>query len=89
MGVENKCIETDTRNVLKYRTEFEAIAAENLNAHIIRTYDLFCRDGRCNMADSGVLHFRDEHHLNMQGSEMAGAMIASKINLIKHNAEKR
>jgi SGNH domain (fused to AT3 domains) len=88
VGIENKCIEADTLQNVKFSPVFDEIAQNNPRFHVIRTYGQFCRDGICKMGDEGVLYFRDEHHLNIPGSRKVGLEIARQMNDIENNGGK-
>lgn len=88
LGIENKCSETDKQSILNFGPEFENISANNPNAHVLRTYDMFCQNKRCSMADAGELYFRDEHHLNVQGSKKVGVAIGRQIMSFSEKAGK-
>jgi hypothetical protein len=45
------------------------IVGSNKSVGIINTAKYFCKDGYCSMADNGRLFYRDNHHLNINGSK--------------------
>lgn len=88
LGIENKCSEPDRDTGASYLPAFGAIAAENSSGsgsvNVIKIYNLFCQQGSCYMARDGVLHFRDEHHLNLTGSAVAANIIVEQIVTTSH-----
>ena len=81
LSIENKCVESDRQANLTYLPAFKALVekTESAEVNLIRIYDLFCNAGSCSMARDGVLLYRDEHHLNFFGSQLAGASIAHEV----------
>ena len=81
LGLENRCAEPDRRTNASYLPFFETLATEygSGNVSVIKTYDLFCRQGSCSMAKDGVLHFRDNYHLNVSGSALVANAIAEQM----------
>lgn len=80
LGIDNKCSDPDTQAFLSYRPFFEEIAKRNEKVSVIHTYQSFCRDGYCEMAENGMLLFRDDHHLNINGSKKIGPIVARGVN---------
>jgi hypothetical protein len=80
LGFENRCSETE-RHSAPNLTAFQDIATENGSGsvNVIKAYDLFCQQGSCSMARDGILHFRDEHHLNVSGSALVAEAIAEQM----------
>ena len=42
---------------------------------MIHTAKYFCQNGFCSMAKNGKLFYRDNHHLNINGSKYLGRKI--------------
>lgn len=80
LGIDNKCKDPDSNGFTSYRPYFEEIARSNKNVKVIYTYESFCREGHCEMAEGGKLLYRDGHHLNLNGSKKIGAIIAREVN---------
>lgn len=80
LGIDNKCRDVDTHAFISYRPTFDDIAKRNTKVRVIHTYQSFCRAGYCEMAENGILLFRDDHHLSISGSKKIGPIIAGKVN---------
>lgn len=80
LGIDNKCRDEDTQDYDIYRPVFDEIAMRNNKVRVIHTYESFCREGYCEMAENGNLLFRDDHHLNINGSKKIGPIIAREVN---------
>lgn len=63
----------------EYMNVFDEVAEEFDNVRVVRTYELLCADGVCSMARNGVLLFRDEDHLNIDGSTYVGEAIVRSM----------
>ncbi len=68
-----------------YMFALEAAQLRDPDLLLVRLDDLFCDDHLCRMDASGQLFFRDNNHLNIQGSEFVGASLASQIRKWHHN----
>lgn len=81
LWIETRCQEPDAQAGRERRAVLEKAATEaGLQVgRVVRTYDLFCRDGICSMASGGNLYFRDRNHLNFSGSERAAEVIVQSI----------
>lgn len=55
--------------------------SEQTGVGLIETYDLFCSDGQCSVAsnDQSTIFYRDRDHLNIPGSRLVGAAVASVV----------
>lgn len=51
------------------------ITDSNKSVEIINTAKYFCKDGYCSMASDGELFYRDNHHLNINGSRFLARKI--------------
>jgi hypothetical protein len=54
-------------------------AAQQSPIELIQLKQLFCEDGTCTMAKDGKLLFRDDNHLNMNGSRYVGKVISQAL----------
>jgi peptidoglycan/LPS O-acetylase OafA/YrhL len=81
LGSENKCLGPHPRVNAQYLPTFDDIASAigHDRVQIIKTYDLFCKEETCSMARDGTLFYRDETHVNVNGSMMLGSAIAERI----------
>lgn len=81
LGIENKCNEPDRQTSALFLPVFETLATKygSETVRLIRTNDLFCHHGSCSMARDGVLLFRDENHLNVNGSTLVANFIVEQI----------
>jgi peptidoglycan/LPS O-acetylase OafA/YrhL len=64
---------------LQYKSDFD-FAKNNSKVNLIDLNGLFCSDEECNMAKEGRLLFRDENHLNINGSRLIAEHIAAFLN---------
>jgi len=48
------------------------IAKDNPSIHLLNTLSYFCNDYECNMSRNNELLYRDNHHLNIKGSQYVG-----------------
>ena len=78
---QQQCIDKDfvQKQYLQYQPEFE-IAKEHSKVNILDLYSYFCSENSCSMAKDGQLLFRDENHLNINGSRFIAIPIASQLN---------
>jgi peptidoglycan/LPS O-acetylase OafA/YrhL len=83
LGIDNKCRDDDAKGYLSYRPVFDEIAKRNQKVRVVHTYESFCRAGHCEMAEDGILLFRDDHHLNINGSKKIGPIIAREVNELR------
>ena len=81
LGLKNKCIEPDRFANAAYLPIFQSLAKNNYSDKfkLIKTYEFFCKQGFCSMTKDGFVLFRDEHHLNVAGSELLARTIADQI----------
>lgn len=79
LGSRNQCIEDDDKFNSKYRVYIkylEKISNEYKSVHLLRTAKFFCANGPCSMQINNELMYRDDHHLNINGSKyMAGKLL--------------
>jgi hypothetical protein len=52
---------------------------ENKEVSVINTVPLFCNEKNCTMEKDGKLLYRDDQHLNIEGSRYIGKFIAAEI----------
>ncbi len=78
---QHQCVEKDffKKQYTQYQPDFE-VAKANPKVHIIDLYSLFCLGDSCAMAKDGLLLFRDENHVNINGSRLIAKRIESQLN---------
>ncbi len=84
-GQENRC----QSEIVPSESIAEAFkSAKNLNIEIIDTFSFFCiNNNKCSMVKNDQVIFRDDNHLNLQGSLSLGKSISSQLNyMIKLNS---
>jgi peptidoglycan/LPS O-acetylase OafA/YrhL len=83
LGSENRCTEPNPRANKHYLPVFEEIANKigRDQVRVIKTYDLFCEADSCSMAGGGILYYRDETHVNIDGSSKLAIAIAEKMRI--------
>jgi len=79
LGITNKCSEPDRRTNLAYMPALKSFASAGQNVGTIEIYQAFCDNETCTMAEGGVLHFRDDNHLNVDGSIFAADAIVAHL----------
>ncbi len=79
LGVANKCSDPDQRGNSAYMPALKALASASKNVGTIEIYQMFCDQEICTMAQGGVLHFRDDNHLNVDGSVFAADAIVKQL----------
>lgn len=62
------------RTLAAYLPSLEAVAAAT-GVRLLRIGPEFCRDGLCSMERDGALLYRDENHLNLEGSRFVAGVI--------------
>lgn len=62
-----------------YRDQLDAALARVPGAQFVSTVNVFCRDDLCSMGSDGLLYYRDQHHLNINGSRRAGSHLATLL----------
>lgn len=79
-GQKSNCLEDNKIFYSKYQNYypiFQSIEAGNKDAKILKTAEYFCGKDFCTMAENGVLFYRDQHHLNLNGSRYLGKKIVA------------
>jgi peptidoglycan/LPS O-acetylase OafA/YrhL len=56
----------------RYSSALEAVVRESYPAKLIRLKEYFCDDLHCSMVQQGVVMYRDDNHLNIEGSIYVG-----------------
>jgi hypothetical protein len=81
LSFKNNCEEDKNYFGKKYQTYAPAIEMlkKNKNVTIINTVTLFCDDKNCSMEKDGKLLYRDDQHLNIEGSRYIGKFIADEM----------
>jgi peptidoglycan/LPS O-acetylase OafA/YrhL len=79
LGVTNQCEEPDHEAARPRIEVLQDIAATHPQVRLVEIYSRFCSDGRCAMAHDGVLHFRDNNHLNVGGSVSVSDAILQEL----------
>ena len=80
LGVSNLCDEEETKlesQLGLYAGDLAAAVTANPGARLIDTAHMFCSGAVCSMAANGKLFYRDENHLNINGSRFIGAKIVT------------
>jgi len=78
LGAPNRCeanISLLERQLGSYVGDLTAVVAANPGTRLIDTAHMLCSDSVCSMAASSRLLYRDEDHLNINGSRLIGAKI--------------
>ena len=77
---KNKCSE-DLSELDKYYLEkFNDLKEDTkIKFHFINTYKLLCNDLQCSMSKNKILFYRDDNHLNINGSQYLGKEIKYDI----------
>jgi peptidoglycan/LPS O-acetylase OafA/YrhL len=76
----NLCDEDESaleRQLGLYAGDLAAVVAANPGARLIDTAHMFCSGAVCSMAADGKLLYRDDNHLNINGSRFLGAKIVA------------
>lgn len=82
LGQEHNCrqnIESINRKRMDYYTILNSVSEKYPSLKIIDTAGFFCDDNYCSMGRDGILYYRDNHHLNVEGSKSLSSYI------IQHN----
>ncbi len=66
-----------------YMPELRQLLSTLPSVQFIDLKDLFCTEQTCSMVKENRLMYRDENHLNTQGSEHVGKLLISKYNTLK------
>lgn len=78
LGRENKCrqdIEITKKERMDYYSIFSTVTEKYPDINIIDTTGFFCDSNYCSMSRDGILFYRDDHHLNINGSQGLGRYI--------------
>ena len=81
LSFKNNCIDDKNYFYKKYQTYasvFESLK-KNKEVTIINTVPLLCDGKNCTMEKDGKLLYRDDQHLNIEGSRYIGKFIADEI----------
>jgi len=81
LSSKNNCIEDKKYFDKKYQTyisTFELIK-KNKEVAVINTVPLFCNEKNCTMEKNGKILYRDDQHLNIEGSRYIGKFIADEM----------
>ena len=81
LSFKNNCEEDKNYFDKKYQTYAPTIELlkKNNNVAVINTVALFCEDKNCSMEKDGKLLYRDDQHLNIEGSRYIGKFIADEM----------
>jgi len=81
LSLKNNCEEDKNYFGKKYQTYVPAfeMLKKNSNVTLINTVTLFCDDKNCSMEKDGKLLYRDDQHLNIEGSRYIGKFIADEM----------
>ncbi len=60
-------------------------ASSQSGVHLLDLHDVFCDDAVCHMAQNGQILFRDNNHVNINGSKILGWSVAKKFQLAKQS----
>ena len=77
---ENFCTQVYNESDLFYLEKFKEFKEnKNLPITFIDTYNLFCNNSECSMAKNNELFYRDDNHLNINGSFFVGQKFLYEI----------
>jgi peptidoglycan/LPS O-acetylase OafA/YrhL len=81
LSSKNNCIEDKKYFDRKYQTYIPTIKLlkKNKEITVINTALLFCNEKNCSMEKNGKLLYRDDQHLNIEGSRYIGKFIADEM----------
>jgi len=81
LSSKNNCIEDKKYFDRKYQIYIPTIELlkKNKEITVINTVPLFCNDQNCSMEKNGKLLYRDDQHLNIEGSRYIGKFIADEM----------
>jgi hypothetical protein len=82
LGLPARCdedISALNRQLAVYADDLAAAVASNPGARLIDTAHMLCRGDVCSMAENGKLLYRDNNHLNLNGSYVIGARLVSAV----------
>lgn len=72
------------RYELLYKDILERLTQDFPQVRYIPLRDYFCSDESCSMTQDGVVLYRDNHHLNILGSQYVGAKLFELLPEFKH-----
>lgn len=92
LWIENKCLQ-DTKllhlQLDDYFPVLKSVAEHNVKLKIIRTSEFFCSESFCSMAKNGILFYRDNNHLNINGSTHLWRYIVEKTPELRVSGDER
>lgn len=68
-----------------YLPMLEQAAHGQTQVHLLKLSDVFCDETSCHMAKDGQILFRDNNHVNINGSKFLGKAVANKLMLAKQS----
>ena len=77
-GAANRCDEDVSaleRQLAIYSSDLEAVEAANPGVRVLDTAHLLCAGAVCSMTSGGKLLYRDDNHLNINGSRLIGGKL--------------
>ena len=86
LWIDNKCVQGSEIFHLQFDNYYPAlksVADTNTKLKLIRTSDVFCDEKFCSMARNGILFYRDNHHLNINGSRQLGRYIVENNPMLR------
>jgi len=69
---------TETKKANQYEEMLKRILTKNPNIQLLQTMKYFCHEKECSMIQGGELLYRDNNHLNINGSKYLGKKITSE-----------
>ena len=81
LSSKNNCVEDKKYFDKKYQAYAPALKLlkKNKEVSVINTVPLFCNEKNCTMEKDGKLLYRDDQHLNIEGSRYIGKFIAEEM----------
>ena len=81
LSSKNNCIEDKKYFDKKYQTYAPTLKSlkKNKEVSVINTVPLFCNEKNCTMEKNGKLLYRDDQHLNIEGSRYIGKFIVEEM----------
>ncbi len=62
-----------------YQPAFESVASRHPRMKVLHTAEFFCDERRCSMENAGLLLFRDNQHLNINGALLLGKFLQKEL----------
>ena len=62
-----------------------SVANGQSHVHLLQLHDVFCDETSCHMAKDGQILFRDNNHVNINGSMLLGSVVAHKLQVAKQH----